>query len=217
MQHNLMRRDGIAGTRFNSIEGSLELLVLECLNLAAAIADQMMVMALGPDWFVTGDASTEIDPLHKPLRREQLQDPIDTRDPNTASRPAQQIEDLLGGQAAILPRQNLDHRAPSAPTPKTLRQQRAHRRVDPAALSLRTPHTGNDSESHVGRTRLDQEQGRPESARRSGGPSDCQHGPRVAGGLRRCKRAGRELGDEGCRAGEAVVFPRGDAAGVISQ
>jgi hypothetical protein len=131
-----MSRNIVARARLDSIERTLEAVVLECFDLAAAVADEMVVMTLGPHRLVTRNTGTEIDPLHKPLRRQQIQDPVHTGDADTAPRRAQQVENLLRRKTAVLSSKKLDHGTARASLPKTLPEQSAGRRIDPITRRL---------------------------------------------------------------------------------
>src|SRR5207248_728925 len=115
VQHDLVAGDRIAGSAFDLVQGPLELGVLERLDLAAAVADEVMVVLAS--WmrrFVPGRVGADVDPLDEAIGRQLVERPVDGGDADLAAIGAKRVEDLLRGQAAVLPPQQLDHRAATA-------------------------------------------------------------------------------------------------------
>jgi hypothetical protein len=106
-----VRVDDVAEVAGQAFELTLEPLVLEGDDLAAAAADEMvMVVAAGVDGLIAGDAGAEVDPLHEPQRDEQVERAVDARDPDATVTETQTVEDLLRGEAAVLLGEKLDDR-----------------------------------------------------------------------------------------------------------
>ena len=104
-----MTGDGIAGPTLDLVEGALELVVGERLDLAAVVADEVvMVLAAGVGGLVTSGSSAEVDALDETLLGQQVEHAVDARDPDAAAFRAQAVEDLLCSQAAVLAAEQLD-------------------------------------------------------------------------------------------------------------
>lgn len=126
-----MRGDGVARRAFDPSQCGLEAVVLEQLDLAARVADDVMVMvASGPRRLVAGRPVTKLDLLEKPVAAELVERAIDAREPDCASSRAEAVEDLLRGEAARLAGEELDHR----PARPALLRPRRERRVFPRGL-----------------------------------------------------------------------------------
>jgi hypothetical protein len=71
VEDDVVERDVVAGVLFDAAEGALEALVLERLDLAAAVADEVVVVvAAGLDRLVAAGAGAELDLLHVALADE---------------------------------------------------------------------------------------------------------------------------------------------------
>ena len=120
-----------------TVDRPLEPGILERLDLPAAVADEMvMVLAAGAHGLEARDPRAEVDPLEQPLGREQLEHAVDARDPDLAPGGAQTVEDLLGGQAAVLPGEQLDYRSTRPAVPQALPVERLEGRLSPLAHAL---------------------------------------------------------------------------------
>src|SRR5207253_1083269 len=64
--------------------------------------------------FVPGRVGADVDPLDEAIGRQLVERPVDGGDADLAAIGAKRVEDLLRGQAAVLPPQQLDHRAATA-------------------------------------------------------------------------------------------------------
>ena len=127
-----MAGDGVAGPALDLVQGALELVVGEGFDLAAVVADEVVVMlAVRVDRLEAGRAGADVDPLDEPVLAQVLEYAVDARDSDPAALGPQLIEDLLGGQAAILAPEQLDDCAASAAVSVPLRLQRGDRRVRP--------------------------------------------------------------------------------------
>ena len=93
--------DGEAEAARDALDRLLERGILERRDLAAAVADEVMVViAVGLVALVARDALADVDPLHEPQLGQQLEDPVDARAANAAALRAQAVVDLLRGQRA---------------------------------------------------------------------------------------------------------------------
>lgn len=105
-----MAGDGVAGAPLDLAQHALQLVVRERLDLAAVVADEVMVMlATRLDRFESGRPCADIDPLHEPIPSQLLERPVDARDPDSPSFVAQLVEDLLCREAAVLSAEQLDN------------------------------------------------------------------------------------------------------------
>src|SRR2546423_5591944 len=103
--------NSVAVRALDAPQRTLEARVRERLDLAAVLADEVMVVAPALLWLVVGRAGAEVDPLHETALAEQVEHAVDARDSHLAALYAQGVEDLLGAQAALLPAEQLDDRA----------------------------------------------------------------------------------------------------------
>jgi hypothetical protein len=121
-EDDVVTGDRVAGSALDLVQRPLELVVGERLHLATVVADEMvMMLAVGVDRLEAGRTGADVDPLDKAGPGQLLERAIDARDPNTAPRAAELIEDLLRGQAALLPPEQLDDRAAGAAVAVPLR------------------------------------------------------------------------------------------------
>ncbi len=108
-QNDVVRVDDVPELTGQAVERVLEALVLEGDDLAAVLADEVMVvLAVRVGGLVAGDAAADVDALHELRRREQVEDAVDARDSDATPRAPELVEDLLGGEAAVLAGQELD-------------------------------------------------------------------------------------------------------------
>src|SRR5262249_12844348 len=131
-QDDVVPGHGVAGAALDLVDDRLELVVLERLDLAAVVADEVVVVLAGREGgLVTRPAGADVDPLHEPAFGELLEHAVDggDADPATAAG-AQPVEDLLRGQAAVLPTEQLDDGAARAAA-AALRLERGKRLLAP--------------------------------------------------------------------------------------
>ena len=141
-----MAGDRVAGLAFDLSQGPLELVVGERLDLAAVLADEMVVvLAVGVDRLEARDAGADVDPLHEAFACQLLEGPVDARDADGLVGVAEHVEDLLRGQAAVLEPEELNHGSARAAVAVALRPEGLERGVDPLGASSR--HGDNDSGS----------------------------------------------------------------------
>ena len=108
-----MTCDRVTGSPFDLPKRSLELVVGEGLDLAAVVADEVVVMlAAGVHRLEARGAGADVDALDESVLAQTLEDAVDAGNPDAAALRAQLVEDLLGGQAAILSPEQLDDRSP---------------------------------------------------------------------------------------------------------
>ena len=133
-----MTGDGVAGATLDPAQHALELVVGECFDLAAVVADEVVVvLAVRVNGFESCGAVTDVDPLHESLPGQLLERPVDAGDPDSPSLGPEAVEDLLGGQAAVLATEKLDDRAAGGAVAVTLRKERGDRRLGPIRAFLR--------------------------------------------------------------------------------
>ena len=101
--------DGIARLAFGVVEGLLELRVGERLDLAAVGAHEMVMVLVLQDRFEARGGRADVDALDESVLRQLLEAPVHARDSDRAALCAQPVEDLLRGEAAVLPVEQLDH------------------------------------------------------------------------------------------------------------
>jgi len=76
----------VAGLPLDLSQGVFETFVLERLDLAAAVADQVVVMvAAGMSRLEPRDRVADLDALDKALVGEKVEDPVDARDPDATT------------------------------------------------------------------------------------------------------------------------------------
>ena len=90
-----------------------------------------MVLSARVDRLETGRTGTDVDPLDEAVLAQLLEYAVDAGDPDRAALCAELVEDLLGGQTAILAAEQLDDRAPGAAVSVPLRMQGGNRRLRP--------------------------------------------------------------------------------------
>jgi len=127
-----MARDGVAGPAFHLSQSALELIVGESLDLAAVVADEVVVvLPIHVDRLEARGAGADVDALDEAVLTQLLEDAVDAGDPDAAAFRAELIEDLLRGQATVLTAEQLDDRAAGAAVSVPLRLQRGNRRLGP--------------------------------------------------------------------------------------
>ena len=100
----------VAPRACDTLEGALERGVGEGLDLAAVVADEVVVMvAARVRGLEAGDAVADVDALQEAQVGELVDGAVDARDPDPAAAGADPVEDLLGGEATALLAEVLDH------------------------------------------------------------------------------------------------------------
>jgi len=133
--------DRITGSPFDLPIRSLELVVGEGLDLAAVVADEVVVMlAAGVHRLEARGAGADVDPLDESVLAQLLEDAVDAGNPDAAALRAQLVEDFLSGQAAILSPEQLDDRSPRTAVSVPLRLKRGDGGFGPGARLGRGAH-----------------------------------------------------------------------------
>jgi len=104
--------DRVTGSPLDLPQGSLELVVGEGLDLAAVVADEVVVMlAAGVKGLEARRAGADVDALDEPVLAQLLEDAVDAGNSDAAALRSQLVEDFLGGQATVLSPEQLDDRS----------------------------------------------------------------------------------------------------------
>jgi hypothetical protein len=107
--------DRVTGSPFDFPQRSLELVVGERLDLAAVVADKVVVMlTAGVKGLEARRAGADVDALDEPVLAQPLEDAVDAGNSDAAALRSQLVEDFLGGQAAVLSPEQLDDRSARA-------------------------------------------------------------------------------------------------------
>ncbi len=107
-----MRGHGVAAPRFDVADHALEPLVRKRLDLAAVVADDVVVvMFVFPNGFEAHYAVAEVEPLHEPPFGENVEHAVDAREPDPLALRLQLAMNVLGSEAALLGLEELDHAA----------------------------------------------------------------------------------------------------------
>lgn len=73
--------DRVTASRFEVADRRLEAVVTEGLDLAAPVADEVVVVALiGPDRFEPGDTVAELQPLEQTFFRKRVENAVHARE-----------------------------------------------------------------------------------------------------------------------------------------
>ena len=133
-----MAGNGVASPAFDLAQGPLELVVCERLDLAAVVADQVVVVfAPGVDRLEARSAGADVDALDEAVLAQLLENTVDARDPDAAAFGAKLVEDFLGSQAAVLAAEQLDDGAARTAVSVSPRLQGSDRRLRPGRLRQR--------------------------------------------------------------------------------
>ena len=136
-----MAGDRVTGSPFDLPQGSLELVVGEGLNLAAVVADEVVVMlAAGVHRLEARGAGADVDALDESVLAQLLENAVDAGNPDAAALRAQLVEDFLGGQAAVLSPEQLDDRSAGTAVSVPLRLKRGDGGFGPGARLGRGAH-----------------------------------------------------------------------------
>lgn len=103
--------DGVARLAFDLVERALELGVGERLDLAAVGAHEMVMVLVLEDGLEARGGRADVDALDEAVARQLLEAAVDACDTDGTALGAQHVEDLLRGEAAVLPIEQLDHGA----------------------------------------------------------------------------------------------------------
>jgi hypothetical protein len=135
MDENVVSRDPVTEPTRQPSDRPLERLVLERRDPSARVTDDVMVvLATGDHRLVAGSPSSDLDPLHEPDPVQQVERPVDARNPDGVALTAQPIGDLLRSNAAVLGGEQLDDGAPGAARAVPGLIDRLERQFRPAVL-----------------------------------------------------------------------------------
>jgi hypothetical protein len=112
----------IAATVGDPLDGRLERRILERLDLAAVVANEVVVMvAAYVGGLEAGDAVSEVDALHEPELVHPVERAVHARDSDASAASAHLVVDLLRREAAVLLSEELDHEPPRPSAPPARR------------------------------------------------------------------------------------------------
>lgn len=80
-----MAGNGVTRPFLDARQRALERRIFKSLDLAAAVADQVVVVTIRPNGLVASCPGAEVDPLDDSFRGEQLEDAVDARNPDPSS------------------------------------------------------------------------------------------------------------------------------------
>ena len=146
-----MSGNGIPRSALDLPQGVLELVVGERLDLPAAVADEMvMVLAACVNRLEVGNAGANVDSLDEALLAQLFEHSVDARDSDPTLFSTQPVEDLLSGEAARLPPEELDDGPACTAAATTPRVEGCDRRFRPGGSGARHhAHSTNDSGSRL--------------------------------------------------------------------
>ena len=97
------------------LDGRLERRIFERLDLAAVVADEMVMMVpIGVRGLEASDSVAKVDALYEPESVEPFEGAVHARDTDLGSRGAEALVDLLRREATALAPEELDNRAARA-------------------------------------------------------------------------------------------------------
>ena len=112
-QRHVVALDRVVDPAREPLDGSLEVGVLERGDLAAGVADDVVVMlAVRVDRLVPRDSLGGVDPSRQAQLVEQLERPVHACEADVLAPAVQAVRDLLGGHAAAEIGERLDHGRP---------------------------------------------------------------------------------------------------------
>jgi hypothetical protein len=113
-----VRRDRVAAALLELADDRLEPLVRERLDLAAVVADEVVVMVVVvANRLVARDPVADVEPLQEAALGERVQDAVDAREADRRAGGPELVVDLLRAEAAGLLVEELDHRDAGCPAP----------------------------------------------------------------------------------------------------
>jgi hypothetical protein len=111
-QDDLVLVEVVAEPAGGARERLLERRIRERLDAAAVVAHEMVVvLVVAGKRLVARDPVADVDPLHEPEVGEGVERPVDAGDADRAPCGDDPVVDLLGGPAAVLCLEKVDHRA----------------------------------------------------------------------------------------------------------
>jgi hypothetical protein len=141
-QNDLVLVERVAEPAGRAGERLLERRVGERLDAAAVVAHEMvMVLVMTAERLEACDPVADVDALYDPELGQRVEGPVDARDPDRAPGRRDPVVDLLGGAAAVLRLEKVDHRAPRAAPAESRHAEGVECVVGPA-------HRIDDTDSH---------------------------------------------------------------------
>ena len=116
--------DLVAAATCDPLERLLESGVLERLDLAAVVADDVMVVRALDRRLEAGDSVADLHPLDEPELHQRVEDAIHTGDADAPAAREQRVAKLLGAATAIASSELVDQRCSSAARTMTSRSER---------------------------------------------------------------------------------------------
>lgn len=130
-----MGSDDVAVPVGDARDRRLEGTVLERLDPAAVVADEVVVMvAAGMRGLEPRDTVTEVDALHEPELIEPFEGAVHACEPDPAAAAPHPLVNLLRGETALLPPEELDDDAAGTAAPAARCSQARQRTLDPGLL-----------------------------------------------------------------------------------
>jgi zinc transport system substrate-binding protein len=139
-QHDLVRGDRVAAAACDPSDSRLEGRVLERLDLAAVVADEMVMVALVVHRLEARHSVAKVNALHQTELVHSFERAIHARDPDACAAPSQGVVNLLRREATVLHAEMLDDEAPGAAAS-------SRGLAKPAKCRVRPVHGDNDSRS----------------------------------------------------------------------
>lgn len=138
VKHDLVRRHAVVEPSCSLLEGLLEAGVGERLHLPARVTNEVMVMvAARVGGLIASDAVADVDALYEAPVGELVDGAVDACDPDSATVRANAVEDLLGGEAAVLLAEMLHHGRAGAAFAQSCFVQARKRLLCPCCVSCR--------------------------------------------------------------------------------
>ena len=119
-----MRDDVVAELRREHRDRSFQRDVGEGLDLAAVVADNVMVVSALDRRLEAGDSVADLHPLNEPELHQRVEDAIHTGDADAPAPRQQRFVELLGAATAITTGELLDQRRTGAARTMTSRSER---------------------------------------------------------------------------------------------
>jgi hypothetical protein len=137
--------DGVPQPPAEPVDRLLEPLVLERGDLAAALADHVVMVF--PAWMggLVAGGGRDLDPADQLQLRKELERPVNAGDPDLAAAAPQVVEDLLRRQAAGVPVEGFEDRKARPPGAMAGGEKLSARVGEPWA-AFRSRHRFDDSE-----------------------------------------------------------------------
>jgi hypothetical protein len=131
-EHDVVLLHRVTEPPGRTLERALQDLVRERLDLAAVVADEVVVVVVAlAGWLEARDAVADVHPLDESELGERVERPVDAGHPHGAAPGRDAVVDLLGGAAAVLRREEVDHGPSRSSASQSGCAQPLERGVDP--------------------------------------------------------------------------------------